>query len=201
LCLFEARIKGAEDRARSLQAEVERLARQSPAEWLFWLSRSAADHGVEEAKLKQMVEAQVRVNEKKKREAEAEERKREQRAEKQRAAERRDQDRQQRAQEQAAEKAKKATEREAGRKQREREKEFAKLLRVPSAEQDQRLVALARRLEEDKLGLEGTVSKRCDSRYVSGRSLHWIKVRNPNSPAARRLEARALSLNCTSVAT
>jgi bifunctional non-homologous end joining protein LigD len=49
-----------------------------------------------------------------------------------------------------------------------------------------------------KLGLEGTVSKRCDSRYVSGRSLHWIKVRNPNSPAARRLEARALSLNCTS---
>jgi bifunctional non-homologous end joining protein LigD len=43
-----------------------------------------------------------------------------------------------------------------------------------------------------KLGLEGIVSKRCDSRYVSGRSLHWIKVRNPNSPAARRLETRAL---------
>jgi bifunctional non-homologous end joining protein LigD len=37
-----------------------------------------------------------------------------------------------------------------------------------------------------KLGLEGVVSKRCDSRYVSGRTLHWIKVRNPNSPAAKR---------------
>jgi len=44
-----------------------------------------------------------------------------------------------------------------------------------------------------ELGLEGIVSKRCDSRYISGRSLHWIKVRNPNSLAARRLEAGSLS--------
>jgi bifunctional non-homologous end joining protein LigD len=26
-----------------------------------------------------------------------------------------------------------------------------------------------------KLGLEGIVSKRKDSRYISGRTLHWIK--------------------------
>jgi bifunctional non-homologous end joining protein LigD len=37
-----------------------------------------------------------------------------------------------------------------------------------------------------ELGLEGTVSKRKDSRYISGRSLHWIKSKNPNAPAAKR---------------
>jgi bifunctional non-homologous end joining protein LigD len=33
-----------------------------------------------------------------------------------------------------------------------------------------------------KLGLEGIVSKRRDSFYTSGRSLHWIKSKNPNAP-------------------
>jgi bifunctional non-homologous end joining protein LigD len=37
-----------------------------------------------------------------------------------------------------------------------------------------------------KLGLEGIVSKYKASRYVSGRSLHWIKSKNPNAPAVRR---------------
>src|SRR5262249_10576226 len=37
-----------------------------------------------------------------------------------------------------------------------------------------------------KLGLEGIVSKRRGSRYVSGRSPNWIKLKNPNSPAVRR---------------
>jgi bifunctional non-homologous end joining protein LigD len=37
-----------------------------------------------------------------------------------------------------------------------------------------------------RLGLEGIVSKRKDSRYISGRSLHWIKSKNPNAPAVRR---------------
>jgi ATP-dependent DNA ligase len=37
-----------------------------------------------------------------------------------------------------------------------------------------------------KLGLEGIVSKRRGSRYVSGRSDAWIKMKNPNSPAVRR---------------
>jgi bifunctional non-homologous end joining protein LigD len=37
-----------------------------------------------------------------------------------------------------------------------------------------------------KLGLEGIVSKRRDSRYTSGRSPHWIKSKNPNAPAVRR---------------
>jgi bifunctional non-homologous end joining protein LigD len=37
-----------------------------------------------------------------------------------------------------------------------------------------------------RLGLEDIVSKRKDSRYVSGRSLYWIKSKNPNAPAVKR---------------
>lgn len=37
-----------------------------------------------------------------------------------------------------------------------------------------------------KIGLEGLVSKRKDSRYKSGRSPDWIKVTNPKSPAMKR---------------
>jgi bifunctional non-homologous end joining protein LigD len=36
------------------------------------------------------------------------------------------------------------------------------------------------------LGLEGIVSKRKDSRYVSGRSPYWLKMKNPAAPAAQR---------------
>jgi bifunctional non-homologous end joining protein LigD len=37
-----------------------------------------------------------------------------------------------------------------------------------------------------KLGLEGIVSKHKNSRYISGRSLHWIKSKNPNALAVKR---------------
>jgi bifunctional non-homologous end joining protein LigD len=37
-----------------------------------------------------------------------------------------------------------------------------------------------------KLGLEGIVSKRRDSRYRSGRSPDWIKSKNSSAPAVRR---------------
>src|SRR5262245_48340217 len=37
-----------------------------------------------------------------------------------------------------------------------------------------------------KLGLEGIVSKRKDSPYISGRCRHWIKSKNPNAPAVKR---------------
>jgi bifunctional non-homologous end joining protein LigD len=36
------------------------------------------------------------------------------------------------------------------------------------------------------MGLEGMVSKRKDSRYISGRSPYWLKMTNPGSDAARR---------------
>jgi bifunctional non-homologous end joining protein LigD len=37
-----------------------------------------------------------------------------------------------------------------------------------------------------KLGLEGIVSKHRDRAYRGGRSTHWIKVKNPASPAMLR---------------
>ena len=37
------------------------------------------------------------------------------------------------------------------------------------------------------IGLEGMVSKRSDSRYRSGTSRDWIKVKNPDHPAMRRV--------------
>ena len=40
--------------------------------------------------------------------------------------------------------------------------------------------------EACKLGCEGIVSKRLDSPYQSGRSRHWIEVKNPNAPAVKR---------------
>jgi ATP-dependent DNA ligase len=39
-----------------------------------------------------------------------------------------------------------------------------------------------------RMGLEGIVSKRRDSPYVSGRAKCWIKVRNPASAAMQRYE-------------
>ncbi len=37
-----------------------------------------------------------------------------------------------------------------------------------------------------KMGLEGIVSKRLGSRYVSGRTSDWLKFKNPAAPAVRR---------------
>jgi bifunctional non-homologous end joining protein LigD len=39
-----------------------------------------------------------------------------------------------------------------------------------------------------KLGYEGIVSKRLGSRYRSGRTPDWVKVKNPKAPAVLRLE-------------
>jgi len=43
------------------------------------------------------------------------------------------------------------------------------------------------------LGLEGIVSKRKDSRYISGRSPYWLKMENPTGEAARREAADELA--------
>jgi bifunctional non-homologous end joining protein LigD len=40
--------------------------------------------------------------------------------------------------------------------------------------------------EACKLGCEGIVSKRLGSMYRRGRSLHWVKVKNPKAPAVKR---------------
>jgi ATP-dependent DNA ligase len=37
-----------------------------------------------------------------------------------------------------------------------------------------------------KMGLEGIVSKRLGSAYVSSRTRNWLKFKNPVAPAVRR---------------
>jgi ATP-dependent DNA ligase len=37
-----------------------------------------------------------------------------------------------------------------------------------------------------KLGLEGIVSKKLDASYKSGPSKAWLKIKNPEAPAATR---------------
>jgi bifunctional non-homologous end joining protein LigD len=37
------------------------------------------------------------------------------------------------------------------------------------------------------MGLEGIVCKRIDRPYTSGRSRDWIKIKNPNAPAVKRI--------------
>jgi bifunctional non-homologous end joining protein LigD len=44
-----------------------------------------------------------------------------------------------------------------------------------------------------KLGCEGIVSKRLGSPYRSGRSAHWVKVKNPKAPAVKREAEEDLS--------
>jgi hypothetical protein len=134
-----------EERARRLQVEVDRLARLSAAEWMFWLDTVAEERGVDKAMLKQMIEATVREHEKKKREAKVEDRQREERAEKQQANKQREEDRKRREEEREQERERKEQER----KDRERAREFAKIRALPRAERDKGLADAAKRLGED----------------------------------------------------
>ena len=72
----------------------------------------------------------------------------------------------------------------------ERKRLLAKLLRGSHLS-----IVLNETFEEDgaivfreacRLGCEGIVSKRLGSPYRSGRSAHWVKVKNPKAPAVKR---------------
>jgi bifunctional non-homologous end joining protein LigD len=41
-----------------------------------------------------------------------------------------------------------------------------------------------------RMGLEGIVAKRIDRPYRSGRSADWLKIKNPDAPAASRVIER-----------
>jgi hypothetical protein len=140
-----AEVTPEEEHARRLRVEVERLARLPVVEWMFYLDDVAKTRNIEPAKLKAMIEATIKAAEKKAQQEQAEERQREQRAEQQRADARREDERKRREQQREQERA----EKEAEKKQREREKEFAAILKLPSAEHESRLAALAKRSGED----------------------------------------------------
>jgi len=144
----------AEERARRLRVEVERLAElSSPVERQFWLEGAAEKHGIEPAKMKAMIEATIKAKEKKVRQEKAEQQRIEQRAEKQRATAKRDEERKQerkgRDEERKQEREEREARKEAKRKDREKQKAFAAIAKLPVAEHETRLIALAKRLDED----------------------------------------------------
>jgi hypothetical protein len=128
----------AEEKARRVRAEAERLAGLAEVDWKYQLKERANHFGVEESILRQMVVALVRDREKQAQREKAEEQRREKQCfanQKREACERqREQDR---------------ADQEAQRKHREKERKFTKLTKLPRAERDARLAELAVRLGED----------------------------------------------------
>jgi putative DNA primase/helicase len=143
----------AEERARRLRVEVERLARLPTVEWMFYLDDSAKKHGVEPGKLKAMIEATIKETEKKAREEKVEQQRIEQRAEKQRATDKRErgrkQERKERDEERKREREEREARKEAERSDREKQKAFEAIVKLPSSEHEGKLRTLARQLGED----------------------------------------------------
>jgi hypothetical protein len=146
---------GDEERVRRLKAEVERLARQSPAEWLYYVSLPGypEKYGVDAATLKTMIEVVIKDIEKKAKEDRGELRHREKRAEskqeRQEREARKESERQERAEERRREREEREARKEEERKDREKQRAFATIVKLPSAEHEGRLAALARQLGED----------------------------------------------------
>ena len=134
----------AEEKARRVMAEAERLSHQSEVEWRFWLDGSAELLGIPAPKLAELVKAKIKEREK----AKAEAQRQEKRFEKKRTEVQREEKRKWLEQEREQERISK----EAKRQERERQKAFAALIKLPGAEHEARLAELAKRQGEE-LGL------------------------------------------------
>jgi hypothetical protein len=137
----------AEERARRLRVEVDGLARKPTVEWMYYVESCgyAEKHGIDKAKLKQMVEAVIEENEKKAREDRGELRRRE----KQESTAKRDEERKQERKEREEERKEREAKKEAERKDKEKQKAFAAIVKLPSSEHEAKLKTLARQLGED----------------------------------------------------
>jgi putative DNA primase/helicase len=109
--------------------------------------------------MRELVEAVLKENHKKEREAKAEEQRREKCMAKHRANKQREEDRKRREQEREQERADK----EAAKKERGKEKAFAALIKLPKAEHEKQLIELAKRLDEDLKLLKDEFKEFADS--------------------------------------
>jgi hypothetical protein len=137
-----------EERARRLKIEVERLARLSTTEWIYYVESAgyAEKYGVDKATFKMMVEVVVKEIAKKAREDRGELRRREDQAEKKRDTAKRDEERQadrkvraRERQERERERRERAARTEADRKARETQKALAVIVKLPSAQHEAEL--------------------------------------------------------------
>jgi putative DNA primase/helicase len=136
-----------EERARRLRNEVERLARMSPVEWMYYVESGgyAEKYGIEKIKLKAMVEAVIKESEKRAREETGEQERREQRAERQRSTAKRENERKEREEERKQEREKRVAEH----KERDKQKTFETVIKLPNTQHEGKLKALAKRIGED----------------------------------------------------
>jgi putative DNA primase/helicase len=150
----------AEERARRLRVEVERLAKLSTTEWLYYVESGgyAEKYGVAKATLKTMIEAVVKESEKKAREDRGEL----QRREKEKSSAKRESERKQEREKQKEERREREEERrerearkEAERRERDKQKTFETVLKLPSGQHEAKLKALAKRIDVDVDVLRG----------------------------------------------
>ena len=146
--------------AANLKTDIDELCRQfSPSQRMFLLPDYAKRHSLDEAKLQQMVEAEVAAAEKRKCEEQAEQRRREQRQAKQDEKKARQEKAKAKEERQEVEREDRRARRDARdqeraerryrQRQREIDQQLALILKQPTAEQDSRLMEVATRLGVD----------------------------------------------------
>src|SRR5262245_26695169 len=144
-------LPGAEEGARRLKIEVERLSRLPTVEWMYYVESDgyAERYGVDKAALKRMVGAVIGEAEKKKRAELIERRRIEDRAEKQRTTKEREQERKAEKEQRLDRQAEKDAEKKVEKRERERQKALDAIVKLPRSEHEVRLRQLARRFDED----------------------------------------------------
>ena len=139
----------AEERARRLRIEVERLSRLPVVEWLFYLPDIAKKYGIEDAALKRMIEAVIKAAEKTARETRGELQRAERRQINKEREAKKDAQRKDKEEERRQEREAREAHKEAERKDREKQKAFEAIVKLPSSEHEGKLRTLARQLGED----------------------------------------------------
>jgi Protein of unknown function (DUF3631) len=144
-----------EEQAARLIADVDELSRKSLTDRSFWLADFAKRNGIDEARLQELVKAEIEAREKRAREQQEADRRREEREEKQ-ARESRAKVKDERAEiEREDRRARRdrsearTLERQAQQRQREIDRQLAIILKQPTIEHDARLTEVATRLGED----------------------------------------------------
>jgi flagellar biosynthesis GTPase FlhF len=141
-----------EERARRLGVEVERLARLPPFEWRLYLDETAKWHEVAPTKWKEMIEATIKANEKKAREAKADDRREKRRVERKQERDdklTRQEEERKRKQDERDRKEIERVEREEEARRKKREAAFAEIAELPRLTHETRLKEAAKRLGED----------------------------------------------------
>ena len=165
----------AEERARRLRVEVERLSQLPTVEWMFYVESEgyAERYGVDKTALKRMIGAIIKANEKKAKEDRGELRRREDRAERQhtkekeseRKEERRERVEERKRQEREEQEVRKEAEREEARRKK-CEAVFAEIADLPKLTHEVRLKEAARRLGEDFEVLVDEFTIYCEARKI-----------------------------------